>query len=99
MKTEKPQNELRRFARSTDSGIRIDPSSAVKDSNTLLGMPPRNPEDDQLEFRKGGKIKRTGSVKAHKGEQVVKRASAEKYGDKKMAAVNRGSAIVKTGKR
>ncbi|HXJ61863.1 MAG TPA: hypothetical protein VNU68_34930 [Verrucomicrobiae bacterium] len=52
---------------------------------------------------KGGKVTKVagkpvgrddGLIAAQKGEHVIKRASAQKYGDRKMAAVNRGTAKV-----
>lgn len=92
-------NALRRFAPSTDPNIRIDPSPATADKNTLRGMPPANPADNEQSLAKGGKVKRTGPVKAHQGEHVIKRASAQKYGGRKMAAVNAGTAKVTTAKR
>lgn len=57
---------------------------------------------------KGGKITRVagkpvgkedGLIAAQKGEFVIKRASVRKYGDEKMAAVNRGTAKVTAPKR
>lgn len=99
MKPPREGNTLRSIARNTDRQMQIDPSPAVKDQNTLHGLPPKNPHDDEQGLRRGGKVKHTGPVKAHKGEQVVKRASAEQYGDRKMAAVNRGTAKVTAPKR
>lgn len=52
---------------------------------------------------KGGKITATagkkvgkddGMIPAKKGEYVVKKSSTSKYGDSKMAAVNRGTAKI-----
>jgi hypothetical protein len=40
-------------------------------------------------FRKGGKVKKTGPAKVHKGEYVVKAAAAKRAGSKKLAQLNR----------
>lgn len=99
MKQPRQENALRRFAPNTDPGIRIDPSPATTDRNVVRGMPPRNPEDNEQGMARGGKVKATGPVKVHKGEHVIKRASSQKYGDKKMTAVNKGTAKVTAPKR
>jgi hypothetical protein len=36
-------------------------------------------------FKRGGKVKRTGKAKLHKGEQVLPAKEARKYRDKKRA--------------
>lgn len=65
---------------------------------------------DDMGKAKGGKIshtagpkigKDTGVIPAQRGEFVVKKSSTEKYGEKKMGAVNKGSAkiVVKAKKR
>lgn len=43
-------------------------------------------------FAKGGKVKKTGKAKVHKGEYVIKKTAAQKLGPKKLAAMNRGKA-------
>ncbi len=62
----------------------------------VRGPAPKNPADNEQGLAKGGKVKHTGSVKAHKGEHVIKKSSTAKYGPAKMAAVNRGTAKVTT---
>lgn len=48
----------------------------------------------------GPKIGRDdGVIAAQKGEFVVKKSSARKYGSKKMAAVNAGTAQITTPRR
>lgn len=81
----------------TDTGadMAINPSPATKDKNELRELQ----LGQQQGMAKGGKVKATGPVKVHKGEQVIKRSSADKYGSRKMAAVNRGTAKVTTPKR
>lgn len=58
---------------------------------------------DDMGKAKGGKIahtagpkigKDTGVIPAQRGEFVVKKSSTEKYGEKKMSAVNKGSAKI-----
>ena len=70
------------------------PSEMSKEYQELYNAP-----NEMGGYRKGGKVKKTGAAKVHKGEQVVKRSSAQKYGAKKMAAVNRGTARISTRKR
>jgi hypothetical protein len=50
-------------------------------------------------YAKGGKVKKTGPAKVHKGEQVIKKSAAQKYGVKKLGAVNRGTARISPGKK
>lgn len=40
-------------------------------------------------YKKGGKVKKTGAAKVHKGEFVIKKAAAKKIGPKKLQAMNR----------
>ena len=58
-----------------------------------------NAPDEMGGYRKGGAVKKTGPAKVHKGEEVVKKSSAQKYGPAKMAAVNKGTAKVTVGKK
>lgn len=83
-----------RFAKQTDPAMRIDPSPATADKNVTRGLPPKNPEDNEQSLAKGGTVKRTGSIKAHKGEVVIRKAAVQKHGPKKMAAVNKGTAKI-----
>lgn len=69
--------------------INADPRSA--DRNNLSRM---IQQDAPRQMAKGGKVTRTGAIVAHEGEHVVRKAAAVKYGDKKMAAVNKGMAKV-----
>lgn len=96
MKPPRPDYSARSIARNTDPGIRIDPSPATADKNVVRGMAPKNPDDNEQGMLRGGKVKATGPVKVHKGETVIRQASSKRYGDKKMAAVNRGTAKVTT---
>lgn len=66
MKPPKEENALRRFAQSTDRGMQIDPSPAVKDSNTIRGMPPKNPYDNEQGLAKGGKVKKVTPIRKAK---------------------------------
>lgn len=110
MKPPKSENALRRFSAETDRYMQIDPSPATTDKNVVRGLPPKNPHDNEQGLAKGGKVtrpvggkrgKEDGLVAVQKGEHVIKKSSARKYGDKKMAAVNKGTAKVTTkgGKR
>lgn len=46
--------------------------------------PDQKPEDNTLQgFKKGGMVKKTGAIKAHKGERVLTKAQAKKYNKKK----------------
>jgi hypothetical protein len=99
MRSPNPGYRSRGFAGGADPGIRVDPSSASADKNVVRGPAPRNPDDNEQGMRKGGKVKATGPVKVHKGEQVIRKASAQKYGAKKMASVNKGTAKVTVPKR
>lgn len=66
-------------------------------------------EDKPPAKARGGKITRVagpkrgkedGTIAVQRGEFVVRKAATKQYGDKKMAAVNRGTAKVTTkGKR
>lgn len=49
--------EARAFAARTDPNMRIDPSPATSDKNVVRGMPPKNPHDNEIGMRKGGKVK------------------------------------------
>lgn len=108
MKPPRQENALRRFAAQTDPNIRIDPSPATADRNVVRGLPPKNPEDNEQGLAKGGRVTRPiggkrgkddGLIAAQKGEFVVRKSSAQKYGPKKMAAVNRGTAKITAPKR
>lgn len=81
----------------------ISPSeSATKDT-----MQPRQIDDTQS-FAKGGKVKKVagqprgkedGIIAVQKGEYVVRKAAARKYGPRKMAAVNAGTAKINVPKK
>jgi hypothetical protein len=59
-----------------------------------------NAPDELGGYKRGGKVKKTGAAKVHKGEHVIKKKSAAKYGPAKMAAVNKGTArVTAKGKR
>lgn len=73
--------------------MEVDPSPATRDANEVRRMQ-RTPGATVTGFAKGGKVKATGPAKVHKGEQVIRKAAAKKYGDRKMAAVNKGTAKV-----
>lgn len=76
-------------------------------------MPPEiaeqfNAPDELGGYKKGGKIKRVagkpigkddGVIAAQKGEYVVRKAAAQKYGARKLGAVNRGTARISAGKK
>lgn len=84
-----------------DRYMEINPSPATKDKNELREMQrlrPR-PQSTEQSLAKGGKVKTTGAVKAHKGEHVIRKAAAQKYGTAKMAAINKGTAKVTAPKR
>ncbi len=82
---------------------------ARKQQRAPSGFPPSALDDDEKKlynapnemggYRKGGMVKKTGPAKVHKGEEVVKKSSATKYGPAKMAAVNKGTARISTAKR
>lgn len=89
----------------TDVGpdMAIDPSPSTSDKNTVRGLPPRDMGDQDVAMRKGGKVTRVagpkrgkedGAIAVQKGEFVVKKSAAKKYGDKKMEAVNQGAAKI-----
>lgn len=42
-------------------------------------------------FKKGGRVKKTGPAKVHKGEYVIKKAAADKIGPKKLSSLNQAS--------
>jgi len=65
------------------------PSQMTDDERRKFNAP-----DDLGGYRKGGPVKKTGPAQVHKGETVVKKSSATKYGPAKMAAVNKGTAKV-----
>ena len=71
----------------------INPTPATRDANETRAMQ-RTPGATTVGFRKGGPVKATGKAKVHKGEVVVRKAAARKYGARKMAAVNKGTAKV-----
>lgn len=103
--------QARAFSGATDPTIRVDPSPATSDKNVVRGMPPKNPHDDEIGMRKGGKVTRVsgskrgkedGTIAVQKGEFVVRKAAVQKHGPAKMAAVNKGTAritVPKKGKR
>ena len=53
-------------------------------------------QQNPQQYKKGGKVRRTGKAKVHKGEYVVKKSAAQKQGTKKLAALNRGKADIKS---
>jgi hypothetical protein len=72
-----------------------------------LNRDPQAP-DELGGYKSGGKIKRVsgkpvgkddGVIAAQKGEYVVRKAAAKKYGTKKLGAVNRGAARISAGKK
>lgn len=88
-----------------DRAMPVDPGEASRDENefrALRGGPSR------IGLAKGGKVKRVagkpigkedGLIAAQKGEFVIRKAAVKKYGDRKMAAVNAGTARVSTPKK
>lgn len=72
----------------------IDPSPATGDRNELREIQKRAVPA----MAKGGKVKATGPAKVHKGEHVIRKAAAQKYGPSKMTAVNKGTARITTEK-
>lgn len=91
------------FAGSTDPDIRVDPSPATSDKNVVRGMAPKNPDDNEQGLAKGGTVKKVvggkrgkddGVIAAKRGEFVVRKEAAAKYGPAKMAAVNKGTAKI-----
>ncbi len=99
-KSDDDDPRTRQFTRSGawyDTGMKQPPSLMSKDYQEMYDAP-----NEMGGYRKGGKVKKTGRAKVHKGEQVIRKSSAQKYGPAKMAAVNKGSAKVTTrpkGKR
>lgn len=89
-----------------DGAMSIDPGDRTEDLNVMrTPFPVRGAE----ELKKGGKItkvagkpvgKEDGLIAVQKGEHVIRKAAAEKYGPVRMSAVNRGTATITTkGKR
>lgn len=110
MKPPRRENALHTIAKGIDPQMQVDPSPAVRDYNTVRGLPPKNPADNEQGLAKGGKVRKVvgkakpgskdeGLVGAQKGEYMVRKAAAHMYGDRKMAAVNAGTARVSTSKK
>jgi hypothetical protein len=68
----------------------------------------RKKDPDPTGFKKGGAVRKVtgkpigrddGLIAAQRGEYVVKRASVQKYGEPKMAAVNAGTAKITTRRK
>ena len=45
------------FAGGTDRAMGVDPRPATADKNVVRGPAPKNPEDNEVGMRKGGKVK------------------------------------------
>ena len=56
MRPPKPGYRGSTFAGGTDPAIRVDPSPATADKNVVRGPAPKNPEDNEVGMRKGGRV-------------------------------------------
>lgn len=67
-------------------------SRNAKQMMDVTGALRKELEDKGLKgFKRGGKVKKTGKAKVHKGEYVIKAAAAKKAGPKKLASINRAA--------
>jgi hypothetical protein len=78
---------------------RFDDADKLASKYDNLKINPTPDDTNAPGYAKGGKVKKTGTAKVHKGEQVIKKAAAQKYGAKKLGAVNRGTARISAGKK
>lgn len=61
-------------------------SPKIKDKveDAISSATSQKPEDNTLQgYKKGGMVKKTGPIKAHKGERVLTKSQAKKYNKKK----------------
>lgn len=81
----------------------VNPSPATRDDNEMKRIPAKGSIANVPEMAKGGRVikvagkkrgKDDGLVAVQKGEHVIRKAAAQKYGAAKMAAVNKGAARV-----
>lgn len=56
------------FAGGTDRGMGVDPRPATADKNVVRGMAPKNPADNEIGLRKGGKVTKVMKPGKSKGK-------------------------------
>lgn len=65
--------------------VKLFKKRSAGDSKTSSTDPTEGNMADPSGFRKGGKVKKTGLAKVHRGEKVLTRKQARKYGPRKRA--------------
>lgn len=74
-------------------------SALKRDLDTTYQLRKELEEKGLKGFKKGGKVKKTGPAKLHKGEFVVKAPAAKKAGPQKLKALNQSQRDIAMLKR
>ena len=59
-------------------------SDAIKGGSAHVDMPDDDPRKRMLSYKRGGKVRKTGAARLHKGERVLTAKQAKRFDMKKM---------------